>query len=74
VKYAHSCGPAEKFWVHWPHKIPGHEDDGIESSIQCRIPQPRCKLWELNLQGVKGYPERFSLTDMRGAVPTRPAD
>ena len=24
VKCVHTCGTAEKFWLHWAHVIPGH--------------------------------------------------
>jgi len=65
VQCAHSCGPAEKFGLHWPRKIPGHEGDvevGIESiAYRGRFLSLDANLGKVNLQGVKGYPERFIL-------------
>lgn len=59
VKCVHSCGTNEKFWPHWPHKIPGAKGD-VEVGIELvaypgRFLSLDANLGTLNLQGVKSY-------------------
>ena len=64
MKCSH-CGATEKFWLHWPRKIPGDKGDvemGIESvAYPGRFLSLDADLGKLNLQGVKSLFERFIL-------------